>query len=218
MKTASTSGEAKTLLRAETTSAIALQLAARKLLGSGYTSWEPETIWIELEHQGVELPPVNRDKLQAVITLDLVPSFYWDAVVFEKTALAFNDLRADPEVLDEATPEQLAWAVEEAEHVRSAYGEGPFEFDHEPKVYAATVLHRRGMVLAPPQLKFCQATLDVLVREPGLKGRVEAADVHGPDHPFPETSEGVQLAHLAAIRAYVQERQTRTAQDLAQLG
>ena len=191
--------DTKSVLLAETSSAVVLLRAAKTLLGD-FSAWEPESLWVDLERQGVDLPLVNRDKLMAAVALDLMPTFYWDAIVFEKTALAFNDISMHPDFLEEARPEYLAWAIDEAARIQ------PGEFDHEPKVYAATVLYRAGLVLAPPQLSFCQEALDRLTKDLDLKKRVIEAAKCPIDHPFEETPLDVQRAHLTAIAHYVAER------------
>ena len=209
-------GEAKALLRADDTSPSAL-LAAAQRLAPGFEAWEPETVWLELERQGIDLSPVNRDKLMAATALALVPAFYWDGVVFEKTALAFSDVAASPDVLEEATPAQLAWAVHEAEAVRRGHGEGPIDYEHEPIAYTAIVLHRAGFVVAPPQLEFAQVRLDAMTKDLELKKKVvdaEAASIH---HPFSETPVDVQRAYLAAVAHYVEERKARAATEMARL-
>ncbi len=205
MKKTATKSDAKNALRTETTAPTAL-LRAAKSLCPGFEAWEPETVWIELERQGVTLPDVNRDKLMAATALYLVPSFYWDAMVFEKTALAFNDVVPAMNSLEEASPAYLAYAVDEAAKIRTEHGEGPLDFQHEPKVYAATVLHRAGLVLAPPQLSFCQTLLDEMTKDPELKSQVEKASFSAVDE-FKETPLDVQRANLAAIALYISGRE-----------
>ena len=122
-------GAARRLLTTPTTSALALLAAAQSLLGE-FIAWEPETLWLELERRGLEVPVPNRAKLQAALALVLVPSFYWDAVVFEKTALAFDHVVPNPGALEEATPAQLAWAAKEAARIVAHHGDPPREFAH----------------------------------------------------------------------------------------
>src|SRR5262245_26129015 len=102
-------GAARRLFTAPTTSALALLAAAQQLLGEESIAWEPETLWLEMERRGLDVPLPNRAKLHAALALVLVPSFYWDAVVFEKTALAFDHVVPNPDALEEATAAQLAW-------------------------------------------------------------------------------------------------------------
>src|SRR4051812_44327141 len=125
--------EARNVLLNPTSSALALLIAVRETFPSAF-SWEPESLWITLEQLGVDVPEVNRAKIQAGIALIYVPSFYWDAVVFEKTALAFNDELPHPAILQEARPTQLAWAVIEAKRIAEKLGLDTFDFETEPKV------------------------------------------------------------------------------------
>ncbi len=213
---------ARRVLASDSSAAIAVLVAARELLGE-HESWEPEAIWLTLEHSGVDPSPVNRAKLLAASALLLVPSFYWDGLVFEKTAVTFAGRQPNPAALDEATAAELAWAVKEAGWLLSLDDHEQPDFAHEPAAYAAVVLAREGLVLAPPQLSFCQDLLDSL--NPGqsaLKAKVQAAwealDSHEFEtHRYDETPTGVQLAHLAAIGMHVRDHTQRAAADLSLL-
>lgn len=213
----------KDLLVDESTCAAALMEGTRRLIGN-YLAWEPESIWEDLDRRGIDLPAANRDKLMAAVTLRLVPSFYWDAVVFEKTALALNDRTINPAILEEASPAQLAWAVVEADVIRRLGQEPTQEFYHEPRAYTGVVLQRAGFALAPEELAFAQDALDRerhcgdcelrrQVQEAWRKlppgGRAGAA--------YPETRVGVQLANLAGVALHVRQRMDALQRQLASL-
>lgn len=211
----------KALLENEHTSAVALLQAARVLLGD-FLAWEPESIWLELHHQGVDLPDGNRAKLMAALTLHLVPSFYWDAITFEKTALAFAGAVPNADILEEAAPGQLAWAVVEAAWILRRANNAVWEFNSEPRAYAGVILNRAGFVLAPEQLAFAQPTLDRERHHPHLLAEVKArwAQVDKDQLPtlaLQETAVDVQLARLAAVELHVRTCRQRATQDLAQL-
>lgn len=196
-------------------------LATRHVVGD-FHDWEPETLWLTLERDGIEVPPCNRDKLQAGIALLFVPSFYWDGIVFEKTGIAFDCYEANPDALEEASSAQLAWAVKEAAWIITQHDGTPHQFEHEPKAYAAAVMHREGLVLAPEQLSFAQEALDRFNVNNALRTRIEerwkALDkANLATASFDETQEGVQLARLAAIELHVCERESSAARDLALL-
>lgn len=213
--------DVKAALRDPTTPAVVLMKAAHAALGD-FLAWEPESIWLELERQGVDLPVENRAKLGAAIALRLVPSFYWDAVVFEKTAMAFDDAPPNPDILEEASPARLAWAVVEADMIIHAARDATWEFSHEPRAYTGVVLARAGFVLAPEQLAFAQSALnrerhhthlleEVKERWAGVdKSRLE--DLH-----LEETPVDVQIARLAGVELHVRTRRTRAEADLAKV-
>ena len=213
--------EARRLLSQHGTSAVALMLATRHLVGD-FHDWEPETLWLTLDREGIEVPACNRDKLQAGIALIFVPSFYWDGVVFEKTSIAFDCYEANPDALEEASSAQLAWAVKEAEWILTQHESVPHQFEHEPRTYAAAVMHREGLVLAPERLSFAQEALDRFNVNNVLRTRIEERWKALPKTSletteFDETEEGVQLARLAAIELHVREREAGAARDLALL-
>jgi len=215
-------GAAKRLLQIPTTAAIALLVACKQLL-STVLMWEPESLWLELDRRGIDVPVENRVKFQAAHALHFVPSFFWDGIVFEKTAIAFDHEIPNPEALEEATVAQVAWAVKEAAWIRSWFDDPPLALDHESSAYTAVILHREGFIVAPDQLQFAQLALEQmntgsrdLVKI--VQDRWEALDKSRLDvHAFQETQEDVQLARLATIEWHVKDRETRTSADLAAL-
>lgn len=224
-KTAATAPLSATrqLLLDPTTSAVALMAACKDLLGE-YQTWEPETIWVELARRGIDLPETNREKVMAGVSLLFVPSFYWDGVVFEKTAIAFDHCLINADRLEEATSAQLAWAVLEASWILSLHLDPARSFEHESTAYTAVVLHREGFVQTPKQLDFAQDALDRMnAKDTPLKQKVETAwsgvdHEHLDIHHFDETQVDVQLARLATVELHVQDRERHASAELALLG
>jgi hypothetical protein len=211
----------KDLLRNPDTAAVVLMKAAHALLGD-FLTWEPESIWLELQHQGVDLPEGNRAKIQAAVALHLVPSFYWDGIVFEKTALAFDGMVPNPEILEEASPGKLAWAVIEAAWVIRLAKNATWEFNSEPRAYAGVILSRAGFVLAPEQLAFAQPVLDRERFHKHLHDEVKErwAQVSKDNLTalsLQETPVDVQIARLAAVELHVRERRAHAERDLARV-
>lgn len=200
----------KAVLQDEGSPAIALLAAVEQAAPGAVMDWEPEALWLELERSHIDVPLANRARIGAAIAILAMPAFYWDAVVFEKTALSFDGRPPHPDILEEASPAQMAWAVVEAAWIRKRWGHHSIEFRHEPTVYTAAVLHRDGFVRAPEQLAFAQSELrrlngadDGLLEEVERKLREGAGSV---DSSFEETPVGVQLARLTAVRLHVEER------------
>jgi hypothetical protein len=212
------------LLADAATSASGCLRAAELLCGDGFRAWEPETLWLTLDRQGIDMPAVNRDKLLAAITLGIVPAFWWEVNAFENTVLAFNGVVATPAALQEATPAQLAWGVYEAELIFAEDSDEKPEFDREPVIYAATALHRAGYVRAPDLLQFAQRELTQLNRDgSGLTAEeVGRAWQELKKKPLEERSLGespldVQLGRLASVELHVEEMLHRRRDDLAKL-
>ena len=141
--------------------------AVQNLLGKACLAWEPESIWLTLERErSIDVPPVNRAKILAANTLVLVPAFWWELHAFMHTISAFNGHITDSREVFEATPGELAWGVFEAELLfqQSSDIKAQPEFDREPTLYVAHVLHNEGFSQAPVLLDFAQPALDALVR------------------------------------------------------
>lgn len=211
----------KALLENPKTSAVAL-LKALKTLGD-FVNWEPETVWVEAYRGGIDIPTENRAKIMAALTLLLVPSFYWDAVVFEKTALALQGLTINQDTLEEASPAQLSWAAVEAAWILKEAHRPAWDFMYEPQAYAGVVLNRAGYVLAPAQLSFAQEALDKERHETSLFPEVKDrwASVSKPNLlslKLEETPIDIQIARLASVELFIQELQVAAQRDLARLG
>jgi len=218
---------AHVLLKDPQTTATGCFKAAHTVLGPTFRAWEPETVWLTLDRQGVALPLLNRDKLLAAVTLTIVPAFWWELNAFENTTMAFNNVLSDSDTLQEATPAQLSWAVYEAEllYGQSDVTEGIPEFDHEPVSYTALVLHRAGFILAPDLLQFSQTALDKLNKDGTLVTKEAIAKAWKTfrkkdlqNVTFSETDPlDIQLKRLTEVQLYVLERLNQYDTDLSQL-
>lgn len=221
------------LLNSEAHTATGVYMAARTLYGVDLLHWEPETIWLTLEQDGIVLQVAARDKLMAAITLQLNPAFYWDSIAFQHTVQVLNGEHTNPEALQECCPAHMAWAVHEAGFIRGLdpHGHEVPEFDEDVQLYVAVCLKRDGFLIPPKELDteeiqkaldcqypHCQVPDDKKyarneVREAWAKlpkGRLQHTE-------FAEDSLGVQLAQLAACHVYVSMRAEELAQELHDL-
>lgn len=220
------------LLRDPEASATGCFRATEVLCGEHFRGWEPETIWLTLERHSVDVPVINRDKILAAATITITPYFWWDAHIYENTALAFNNIVSNPEVIQEATPGQLAWGVYEAELLFSAaapdgpkeWGSQKPEFDREPVMYTACVLHRAGYVLAPDLLSFAQRELDHLNKDGVNITKDQIRDTWRTLKKQPHLEESLgesaldmALGRLASVELHVQERLRRYTDDIKRI-
>jgi len=207
--------------------AAGLYLAARARYGEEILEWEPETIWVTMEKDGVDLPEEERNKLQAAITLIVNPSFYWDNIVFQRTVRALNGELFDPETIQECVAAHLAWAVYESGIIRGLDNDETVipEFDEDVQQFMAVCLFREGYVLAPePLTDIAQDNLEGLFPKTSyastLKKEVadswEKLDKESLERTeFFENELGVQLAQLSACYLYVKERTDQRVEDLS---
>jgi len=211
------------LLVDENATATAIFEAAKMLLGPSFIAWEPDTIWMELADNNIDMDEVNRDKLMAASTLIQTDGFYWDAAVYENITMAFNNLPMIPDAIQEASPAQLSWAVFEASYFRRHEYQEPETFDREPMGYTAVCLHRSGFVVAPEMLSFAQTELDKLNQGAvELKATVQKrwSSVNTDELAkleLAETPSDVQISYLAAVHLYVEERARQLKRELASL-
>lgn len=214
------------MLHDEHTTATGCYRAVSAVCGPAFRAWEPESIWLTLDRKGIDVPVLNRDKVMAASTLTMIPAFWFEVNAFENTIMAFNNVLSDGEMLQEATPAQVNWAVYEAEMLfgqSENIPESP-EFDREPIKYTAIILHRSGFILAPELLQYAQADLDKLNRSganitksdirPAWK-KLQHTDLR--KHEFTDSVLDVQLARLAAVQVYMLDRLVQYEQDLSRL-
>lgn len=221
-KTKQSLAHAKSVLKDGDSTATAIFIAVQRLFESNaFLAWEPESIWLECADRGVkDLPEENRDKILATATLLVGDAFHWDALVFEKTIVSFNNLPIAGDVIQEASPGELAWGVFEAE-LLSQYAGHNGEYDYEPTRYTGACMHRIGLALAPELLVFAQEELDKLNSDQQeLKevvgerwGAVDKEKLE--DLSLEETPADIQIGHLAAIHLYVGDRARQLRQELA---
>jgi hypothetical protein len=229
VKTASRESSARLLLLgSEGHAAASLYMAARVLYGVDILHWEPETLWLTLQQDGIELPVAARSKIMAATTLQLNPAFYWDSHVFQNTVQALNDEHSNPEAIQECHPAHMAWAVHEAGFIR---GLDPHdheipEFDEDVQMYVAVCLKRAGLLLPPHELdtEEIQNVLDKQYSPEAKYTRNEAREAwrklpkNNLQHTeFAEDTLGVQLAQLAACHVYVDMKAEELALEIHEL-
>lgn len=227
VKTAERGVTAKYLLEhSMETSAAALLMALRNLYGIDCLYWEPETLWLTVEKDGIELPEEARNKIQAAITLIHNPSFFWDNIAFQWTTQALNNQVFDPEALQECHPAHMAWAVYEATLIRGLDPDDPeaAELDEDVQQYIAVCLKRAGFVYPPDQLRPVSDNLAGLLPADQatfieqIKKTWEHLDKKSlPEKEFQETPLDVQLSLLASVYEYIKGRAKEMAAEIVSL-
>jgi len=209
--------EAKSLLTdiPEDCPASAIYAAVRALYGINIQDWEPETFWLTLGEDGIDLDNDARNKLEAALTLQSNLAFYWDNLVFQNTVQALNGMPFNPECIQEPSVYHMAWAVVEAAVIRGQdpYGDDVPDFDDDVQMFVATVLKRAGWAIAPEELDFSQGVLDTILSSDAKNLQRETRDAWKQldktilqNTEFPEDRLGVQLSKLASCRLFLEEQ------------
>ena len=201
--------------------ATAVFIAAKHLLGPTFITYEPETLWLELDpcHS-------NRDKLMGAIALAMTPSFYWDYRVFGATTHAFTNEMVSPESVPKCDAGQMAWAAFEAE-LLFAITDGEStrpEYDESVEAYVAVSLFDEGFVTTPSGLGFAAAELTSKVSPDALNLKKETEDAWAAlpkekleQRTFENNALGAQLSKLATSWVYVAEKTNQLRAELAKL-
>jgi len=205
---------ALTALRDPDTGTSACMHAVFHLFSNVWLNWEPETIWLELEHLGARVPVGNRQQIMAGRSLLTTGRFWYDATAFEVASIAFSNETPTYFGLEDAPIAFINWAVFEANLIHHDFLQSTIEFDREPIGYTAIQLYREGFVIAPPMLEMAQDELTRRLPKEAAKlaNTVREAWAVAPrgqalsDAAYPETPAGVQLARLAAVQVYFDTR------------
>lgn len=220
-KTKQSLTKAKAILKNDESTATGVFIALQHVFGNNkFLAWEPESIWLELDDNGInDFPQENRDKVLATITLLMGDAFRWDALVFEKTMLAFNDIPIAPDAIQEASPGEIAWGAFEAEFL-SQYAGHDGDYDYEPTRYTGASMYRAGFILAPELLVFAQEELDKFNSNQQELQQVvsdlwNATDKEElEDIDLSETPADVQIGRLASLYIYVGNRAAQLRKEL----
>lgn len=205
--------------------AITLLASLRNLYGVSALYWEPETLWLTLEQDNIVLDIEARDKLQAAISLIINPAFFYDSLVFQRTVQALNDVRYDPNTLQECSPAHMAWAVYEATLIRSLNKEGhTMEMDEDVQQYVAVCCCRDGLIFPPKELLQIADNIEKMLpaESAALIANVKNSWEHISrlnleNRQFEETPIEIQTAKLASIYLYVRDKLQALATDLLSL-
>ena len=118
--------------------------------GTDWLSWEPETIWSELDDDddlGGELPRANKDKVMA-LRLAVKTDLPWKHLaVFENVALAFVGMVPRFDVMQPLEPYQAALAIDVLYKIHPR-----IEYDDDVLGYLAAVLVHDGLSWVPPEI------------------------------------------------------------------
>jgi len=200
--------------------------ATRRAYGLEVLSWEPETIWLTMEKDGIDLSISSRDKLLAAIALIVNPQFYWDHIVFENTVHAFVGNVSNPDVIQECHPIEMAWTVYEADVIRGMDPEGKShtEFDEDVQQYIAVCLQRAGFICAPEELEVVDDNLAELLPNDAKNLRKEVKYAWEKldkgvlqRTEFAENPLGVNLSRLAGTYVYIEDLAKSMGQDFLDL-
>jgi hypothetical protein len=166
---------------------------------------EPETIEEELRHRyGVTIPPVNRDKLFALLVALSTDQFYQSVTAFMHISNALNNSRIDFDTFDPVTPEEMAWATTEV-----TLNDPPEKDEELASRYTADVrrfiggiLDASGFIMPP---KYLRAIADMQV----------VKDTILPDDPaLLQTQTINQSDRSRENEAYVKENLTKLVEQL----
>jgi len=201
---------AKALVQDEQTTASACYYALDLLLGPTWQAWEPESIWLELDDDGLDIPVINREKIMAVRSLFTTGRFWFDAQAFEKTAISFNNEYNTHVGVEDAPVAFINWAVFEADLLHKEVEKMTLEFDREPTNYTAIQLHREGYLITPEMLSWAEPYLTKLncCGNDELNKKIRQLWASVPTDEdltgvrFTETVIGVQLARQAVVRVH----------------
>ena len=118
-----------------------------KEFGHEWVNWQPEPLSAEIRDQlGIEIPPVNKDKIMA-LKLCIKTTVPWqDWHPFTMCVLAFNDVSIDAKIAQEVAFTHLAYGVEV---LTALQPENEYHIDIQSMI--AALLMSNGICWVPPE-------------------------------------------------------------------
>jgi hypothetical protein len=141
----------RNLFTHQDTHPVVIDFALLKAFGLEWYTWEPETIWAEIQRVfKMHISELNRAKVQTLKTLH-VSNTAWDHwQVFEKIVQGLNNTVPRWAFMQVPSLEQLYAALDMLEHIRVV------EFGHEVKLYIATAVLHEDVTFVHAPLSFVQ--------------------------------------------------------------
>lgn len=148
----SDAGVLRSIVEDTATMGTVLYAIALRLFGPEIHGWEPEMFDLEFRDElQAEVPEVNQDKLNALISSIATNRFYMDFLPFTHTCEVLCGSEIDPDTLTpDLLPAEMAWGVVE---VRLNDSDDPV-FDPEVANYVGVILHENGFLHPPEPLSF----------------------------------------------------------------
>lgn len=148
------------ILQNEDAFATSLLAISLDTYGTDIFEWDPRTLWMNLaEDFGANLPPVNRDKIQALILAYTTDLFHVSVECFTHLCNVLGGSEANFRRWDKVTPEEIIWGVYEVSlntAIDREPGEDPPEFSHEVRIYIGATLQEDGIFDPPDILRIAE--------------------------------------------------------------
>jgi hypothetical protein len=199
------------LTKSKTPSELAEALV--ETFGTDWLAWEPETLRAEIKDEMGRSPSREAwEKIQAakLCLLSSSPWVEWD--IFEKVALAFNNIVPNFQVVEDLSPAQVTFAVREMDKLRT-----DVEFEKDVPYYAAMRIRSGGLILAPSGVEFVDPIMEKMFHskmgsedvsflrdlKEEVRWKMAKYSSTGEAPQMDETEAGIQLARLTAVEEYV---------------
>lgn len=128
-----------------------LDILLLKKFGPQWLSWEPETIWSEIETEfGAKPSVIIRNKINAMKTMHLVDTPWTEWEVFNVVLQALTDNIPDFRILQKPSPDQIVSAITMMKRVKDQ------AFSEEVARFIAACFLDAGVYFLPPPVDFAQ--------------------------------------------------------------
>ena len=131
-----------------------------KAYGTEAFDWDPASLWMALaEDFSVTVPPVNKDKLQAMILVYTSDLPFVSVEAFTNVCNVFNDSEANFSRWDMLSPEECIWGVYEMllnVGIERKPNEPAPEYGHEVRRYIGVILENDGITDPPDILRIAE--------------------------------------------------------------
>ena len=148
------------LLRDDDAFATSLLAVCLDKYGTDVFEWDPKTLRLSVEEDfGVDLPPINGDKLQSLILVYTTDLPYVSVEAFNHVCNVLSGSEANFRMWDVLSPEEAIWGMYEMSlNVAIDLGpsERPPEYSHEVRRYLGVILKNDGIFEPPDILRIAE--------------------------------------------------------------
>lgn len=164
--------------------------------------WESKVLSNNFKNKKIAISDTNFQLILALRLLVVTQRPWLEPGIFEKVVLALNGIKIHPGIMEDVTPQQMAFAIECMEDISPSN-----EFSEDVKKYIAAKCFVYGLVYLEPPLAFVNIYINELIKNRSdlqllqdqiKKGR-NKVDIKNNNLKF-------QISELNAIGEYIRRR------------
>lgn len=164
--------------------------------------WEPETLLSVFNSSKINCSPENWQKVLCLRLIAASERPWQEYGTFEKVALALNDIIISPGLMEDVTPQQMAFAVYQLRKIKPRN-----EFSNDIKKYIAAKCFENNLVYLEVPLNIAMDSMrKLLEKRPVLQLLSDETRKNRNKHNIKNDALKFQISELNTIQEYVRQK------------